>query len=192
MNMFRSLPMVLLSLSLLACGCQKASEGSDPAVATPAAVISASPVPQPELTPGKIKAGVGIEGVSLGQTKEQVTKTLGTPDEVDSNEYAPGQAYALYYSKGIELIYSNDKLEVIILHAPPEKNWTAAYTGATEQGFGVGSPAADIIKALGEPEPGTPRALRYPKLGIWFRLDADRTASDKTPRAESVQVMKPE
>jgi hypothetical protein len=145
-----------------------------------------------QLTPGKIKAGVGIEGVSLGQPKDEVFKSLGQPEEIDSNEYAPGQTYALYYSKGIELSFTDDKLEMIVLHAPPEAKWTTAYTGGTEQGFGVGTAAEDITKALGEPEAGTPRALRYPKLGIWFRLDADRDATDKTPRAESVQVMKPE
>lgn len=186
------LPTGLLALTLLANGCQEkgASTGGQPVVTPTAQASVASPVV--ELTPGQIQAGVGIEGVSLGQSKEQVIKTLGPPEGEDSNEYAPGQSYALYYSKGIELIYANDKLEVIILHAPPETNWTTAYTGATEQGFGVGTPAEDIVKALGEPEPGTPRALRYPKLGIWFRLDAERTATDRTPRAESVQVMKPE
>ena len=81
---------------------------------------------------------------------------------------------------------------MITLHAPPEAKWTAAYTGATEQGFGVGSSADEIVKALGEPQPGMARALRYPKLGIWFRLDADRDDKGKTPRVESVQVMKPE
>lgn len=185
------LALALLSLSLLACGPRGETSTGAAATGTPVAAASAA-ASQPQLTPGQIKAGVGIEGVSLGQPKAAVVKVLGEPEEVDANEFAPGQTYALYYSKGIELSYSNDKLEMITLHAPPEAKWTTAYTGATEQGFGVGTPAEDIVKALGEPQAGMARALRYPKLGIWFRLDADRGDAGKSPRVESVQVMKPE
>jgi hypothetical protein len=147
-------------------------------------------MPEIALSSGKVRAGKGVDEISLGESKDQVVKALGKPEEVDANEFAPGQTYALYYSKGIELSYSNDKLEVITLHSPDDK-WKA-YTGATEQGLGVGSPAADITKALGEPAGSDARALRYPKLGLWFRLDKDLEATGGNARAESLQVMKPE
>lgn len=186
------LALALLSTSLLACGPKGETGTGVVASSTPAPAATSAPGPAPKLNAGQIKAGVGIKEVSLGQPKAEVVKVLGEPEEIDANEFAPGQTYALYYSKGIELSYSNDKLDMITLHAPPEPKWTAPYSGATEQGFGVGSPAEDIVKALGEPEAGMARALRYPKLGIWFRLDGERGEAGKSPKVESVQIMKPE
>lgn len=192
MSKLRFLYSAALVTVVLATGCQRTDQGPvELPLSSPTAAASATRAPV-QLAPGQIKAGVGIEGVSLGQSRTEVVKALGEPEAMDTNEFVPGQAYGLYYGKGIELVYSNDLLESIVLHAPPEKDWPVAYSGATEQGFGVGTPAADIIEALGEPEPGTPRALRYPKLGIWFRLDADHTSTDPAPKVESVQIMKPE
>ena len=183
---------VLLTVALFT-GCQNKApyETVETAPETPtAAQTGAATVAAIPLTPGKVKAGAGVDDIRIGQSKDEVFKSLGQPEEVDSNEFAPGQTYALFYSKGIELIFNNDKVEVITLHAEDAK-WKA-YTGATDQGLGVGSSGEDIIKALGEPAPDMPRALRYPKLGLWFRLDADRDSKEQTPRAESVQVLKPE
>lgn len=136
--------------------------------------------------------GVGFEQVALGQSKDEVVQLLGEPEETDSNEFAPGQTYACYYSKGIELTFSDDKLAVITLQSPNADAKYQTYTGATEQGLGVGTTAQQIVSALGEPSDVDARALRYPKLGVWFRLDAERTDASKTPRAQSVQLMKPE
>lgn len=155
---------------------------------SPASALAAPASPL-ALAAGEVRAGEGLKEVTLEQTKAEVEKALGTPEEVDSNEYAPGQSYALYYSKGIELSYSQDKLAVITLHGADDK-WQA-YTGATKEGLGVGSSAQQIAQALGEPDSGDgPRAMRYRKLGLWFRLDADR-GSDSA-KAESLQVMRPE
>jgi hypothetical protein len=194
MSKLRFLTLAGLATTLLTMGCQQANTnagGAPSPVSSPAAVATPGQA-APHLIPGQIKPGVGIPGVSLGQSRAEIVKSLGEPEAMDSNEFVPGQAYGLYYSKGIELVFSNDVLESIVLHAPPEKDWPVAYGGATDQGFGVGTPATDILEALGAPEPGTPRALRYPKLGIWFRLDADHTSADPVPRVESVQIMKPE
>lgn len=185
----RAAATALLCLSLLATGCKTSTSPSPEGSSVTPSAGSPTPVTQVDLTPGKVKAGIGVEGISLGESKAQVNKTLGAPEETDSNEFAPGQDYALYYKKGIELSFTKDKLEVITLHSPDSK-W-AAYTGATEKGLGVGSAADEIVKALGEPAPDAPRALRYPKLGLWFRLNAERGSSSGA-RAESLQIMKPE
>ena len=170
-----------------------------PAPTAPSSGTSASPGVQATaeatsapvtLAPGEITAGVGIKEIHLDQTKPEIEKAIGAPEEVDSNEYAPGQTYALYYTKGIELSYSEEKLSFITLHGS-EGKWKA-YAGGTKEGLGVGSSAKQISEALGEPDDqgeGS-RAMRYRKLGLWFRLDADR--SSDSAKAESLQVMKPE
>lgn len=183
----------VLLLTLAWTGCTQPPPSPGP-TETPAAVVS-TPVPSaPEvaLTPGKVRPGIGFEEITLGQTREEVTKILGEPEQVDANEFAPGQTYACYYSRGIELTFSNDRLAVITLQSPSADSRYQTYTGATEQGLGVGTAATRIVEVLGEPAPDSPRALRYPKLGVWFRLDAEREATDRTSKAQSVQLMKPE
>ena len=178
----------LAASALLLSACQPATAPAGSTSATPA-TVSATTAPPSTLAKGEILAGKGIKGVSLDQTKTEIEKTLGAPEEVDSNEYAPGVTYALYYSKGIELNYTDDKLNAITLHKADEK-WKA-YSGGTEQGLGVGSTVGEISSALGEPDQGEgARALRYRKQGLWFRLDDDKTSD--SARAESLQVMKPE
>lgn len=183
-----------LFLSLLPlAGCRNSADTPAPVATSPAAsAASASPVPQVELTPGRIETGIGFDGIKLGESKEQVFKVLGQPQETDANEYVPGQTYALYYDKGIELSFAEDKLAVITLQSPNADPKYKTFMGATTAGLGVGTSAEEIIKALGEPAPDSPRALRYPNLGVWFRLDADRGDTSTTPRAQSVQIMKPE
>lgn len=189
----RALATALLTAVLPLSGCRTTSDGPTPVATAPGpAAATASPVPQVELTPGRIQAGEGFDQVKLGQTKEQIFQTLGQPQETDANEYVPGQTYACYYDKGIELSFAEDKLAVITLQSPSADPKYQTFAGATAEGLGVGSPAEEIVKALGEPAPDSPRALRYPKLGVWFRLDADRGESGATPRAQSVQLMKPE
>lgn len=182
-------------LGLLAVGalfltsCQPASVPTSGTSSTPSVQVTATAAPV-ALTSGEITAGVGIKEIQLDQTKPEIEKAMGAPEEVDSNEYAPGQTYALYYSKGIELSYSEEKLSFITLHGTDGK-WKA-YPGGTKEGLGVGSSAKQIAEALGEPDDqgeGS-RAMRYRKLGLWFRLDAER--SSDSAKAESLQVMKPE
>lgn len=183
--------LAILTAFSLCQGCNKhdlpaASVSETPPTSTPTSAL----VPTVELTPGKIKPGVGIENIELGQEKKDVEKILGKPEAEDSNEFAPGQTYVLYYSKGIELSYNKDKLEVITLHSTDD-SWSY-YSGGTDNGLGVGSPSSQIVKALGEPTgQSTSRALRYSKLGLWFRLASDRSSSTDPP-AETLQIIKPE
>ncbi len=175
--------------ALFLTSCQPASVPTPGTSSTPVVQASATTSPV-ALTSGEITAGVGIKEIQLDQTKPEIEKALGAPEEVDSNEYAPGQTYALYYSKGIELSYSEEKLSFITLHGTDGK-WKA-YAGGTKEGLGVGSSAKQIAEALGEPDDqgeGS-RAMRYRKLGLWFRLDAER--SSDSAKAESLQVMKQE
>lgn len=189
----RAVATTLLLATLTLSGCQEQGKTADEPVSnTSSPTSSVASAPTAELTPGKVKAGQGVESISLGLSKAQVTKILGAPEEVDANEFSPGQTYACYYAKGIELSFANDKLSVITLQSPSSDPKYQTYAGATEQGLGIGSTADQIIESLGEPAPDTPRALRYPQLGLWFRLDNDRGAPGKTARAQSVQVMKPE
>ena len=182
--------LTLAVAGLLLSSCQPGSTPSESGVSpTPGERVESTTTAPSSLTAGEILAGQGIKDVSLGQSKTEVEKVLGAPEEVDSNEYAPGQTYALYYSKGIELSYSQDKLNVVTLHGNDDK-WKA-YTGGTKEGLGVGSSARQISEALGEPDQGeAPRAMRYRKQGLWFRLDAERDSD--SAKAESLQVMKPE
>ncbi len=185
----RLLTWAVTGMLLSSCQPGSAPTGND-ASPTPNEQVATTATPLSSLIAGEILAGQGIKDVGLDQNKTEVEKVLGAPEEVDSNEYAPGQTYALYYSKGIELSYSQDKLNVITLHGNNDK-WKA-YTGGTKEGLGVGSSAQQISEVLGEPDLGetSPRAMRYRKQGLWFRLDADR-GSDSA-KAESLQVMKPE
>lgn len=176
---------VLLALAVATQGCQKATP-PEPQEAYP----TPTPAVQVDLEAGKVLPGVGLDTIKLGQSQKEVTTALGEPEELDNNEFAPGQVYVLYYSQGIELTFADDKLEVITLHSPTAK-WKA-YTGATSEGVGVSSSQEDIVKALGEPAADDSRALRYPKLGLWFRLDGDRGTTDRAVRAETLQVMKSE
>ncbi len=176
---------LLLLVAITTQGCQKATQ-PEPEAAYP----TPTPAAQVVLEPGKVSPGVGLDTIKLGQSQKDVIALLGEPEERDNNEFAPGQLYVLYYSQGIELTFADDKLEVITLHSQTAK-WKA-YAGATSEGVGVGSSQDDIVKALGEPAADDTRALRYPKLGLWFRLDGDRGTTDRTVRAETLQVMKPE
>lgn len=188
----RTLAAALLSAVVGLSGCQQ-TPAPVTGDTTPSPVSSTpSPIPVVDLVPGKIKVGIGFEDVALGQTKEEVFKALGEPEETDANEFAPGQTYACYYSKGVELTFADDKLAVITLQSPNADAKYQTYTGATEEGLGVGTSAEEIVKSLGEPADVDARALRYPKLGVWFRLDTERGDTEKAPRAQSVQVMKPE
>ena len=167
--------------SFLISGCTKDS---------PEVYKTPDPVARVELTPGVIEPGKGISKVRLGQSQKEVEAVLGAPNELDTNEYSPGQVYALYYQRGIELVYADSKLEAITLHSA-EKKWSA-FTGGTADGLGVGSTAAEILEKMGEPEEDSPKALRYQKLGLWFRLDSDKSATDRTARAHTVTISAPE
>ncbi len=165
---------LLLALGLLLAGCPQ-----QPATTTP--TPAATPSVQPKS--GDILPGEGVGELRLGQTKEEVEKLLGEPQERDANEFAPGTTYGLYYRKGLELTYQDEKLAAIVLHRE-EKQWSA-YPGATSDGLWVGSDPAEVTKVLGPPPEDNSRALRYPKQGLWFRLD-------DAGKVESLSILGPE
>lgn len=180
----KNLLVALVSCAILLTGCQKAESPS------PSAVASAAPAPQVELQAGLVAAGEGLKEVKVGQDRAEVEKSLGEPSAVDSNEFVKGQTYALYHAKGIELAYQDDKVQAITLHTK-DKDW-AAYTGAVKEGVGPGSTAEQIVAALGEPDEKTAQALRYPKLGLWFRLNKDQKSKSGPAWAETLSVQAPE
>lgn len=171
----RSFHILLLGLGLLLVGCP-----TQPATTpSPAAPTSQS---LPTQT-GDILPGEGVGELRLGQSKEEVEKILGEPQERDANEFAPGTTYGLYYRKGLELTYKDEKLAAIVLHR--EENQWSAYPGATSEGLWVGSQPEEVIKALGKPPEDNSRALRYPTQGLWFRLD-------DSGKVESLSILAPE
>ncbi|MEW6284052.1 MAG: hypothetical protein AB1758_35895, partial [Candidatus Eremiobacterota bacterium] len=95
----------------------------------------------PGPAPGKIVPGQGIAEVKLGASRQQVEGKLGAPEDTDRNEFNPRDTYALYYSKGIEITYTNDKVAMITLH-PAHEQWKA-YQGSTKEGLWVGSSPAE-------------------------------------------------
>ncbi len=181
---------VLVSLTVfLLAGCQQTAESGSSGAATPKAAESA-PAPQVQLTPGLVQPGVGAGGVKLGQSRAEVEKVLGTPSEVSPNEYVAGQVFCLHQDKGVELVYQDDELAAMHLHAKQE-NWPNGFNGAVEEGVGPGSSAGEILERLGQPDESKPQALLYSKKGLIFRLNR---ASDSTEGswATTVSVQAPE
>lgn len=165
----------------LTVGCQNPAQ---PSTAETARVESV------QLTPGGLQAGLGIKEIKLGQKKSEVEKELGQPGATDSNEFVKGQTYLLYHDKGIELTLQDDVVEMITVHAK-HKEWSA-YAGGLTEGVGPGSTAQEVVKALGPAEEDSPRALKYPAKGLWFRFDANREGDGSNTRVESVSVIAPE
>lgn len=110
--------------------------------------------------------------MAIGQARADVEKVLGNPSEVSPNDYVAGQVFSLYKERGMELVYQDDKLAALHLHAP-QKDWPAGFSGAIEEGVGPGSTAMEILEKLGEPDEKKPQALLYTKKGLVFRLDKD-------------------
>ena len=163
-----------LCLSLLLFACPGDGPKSTPTAAPTKAVSQKV---------GDVAPGQGVGEIQLGQTSAEVEEALGPPQERDANEFSPGMTYALYYRKGLELTYKDDKLVAIVLHR--EKEQWSAYPGATEDGLWVGSTPEEVKELLGPPPEDNKRALRYPKHGLWFRLD-------DTGQVDTLSVLEPE
>ncbi len=132
--------------------------------------------PQAPTTPAlpvTIQAGEGVEQVSLGETKADIEQRLGEPEERDINEFAPSSSYSLYHSKGLELVFADDVLEMIVCH-PSDQEWTG-YGGATKEGLSVHSTRENVVAALGTPAEESPQSLNYESQGIWFRFTPEGT-----------------
>ncbi len=122
-----------------------------------------------------IVPGKGIPEASLGATRAQVEAKLGPPQDLDRNEFRPSDVYALYYSRGIELVYTNDRVSMITLH-PADKQWKP-YAGATREGLSVLSKPADVPKMMGQPSAARDGVLNYAKLGLVVQIKNNRIDS---------------
>lgn len=118
-----------------------------------------------------IVPGKGIPEATLGMTRKQVEAKLGAPQDVDRNEFN-GDFYALYYSRGIELVYKNDVLMMIALHGP-DKQWKP-YAGATKEGVSVMTNPAAIPKMLGNPAASKEGVLNYASRGLLIQVKSNR------------------
>ncbi len=175
---------LILTLGLLVgcqAGPQESRQASDPTPPTKE-ILKAE-----ERTPGELLVGVGLKNLHLGATRGEVLEKFGPPSETDENEFVPGQSFFLYHSLGLELTFSGETLEVITLHGN-DSPWKA-YTGATDEGLGIGSSAEDILTLLGPPTETVPQALRYPEVGILFRLDGDYRDDPGSATVESISIL---
>lgn len=137
--------------------------------------------------PGEVQMGVGLKSLPLGVSQAEVLEKLGPPSETDENEFVPGQSFFLYHHLGLELTFNGENLEVITLHGR-DSPWET-YTGATDEGLGIGSSAAEILTQLGPPPETVAQALRYPELGIWFRLDGDYRDNPESVNVETFSIL---
>lgn len=129
-------------------------------------LLIATALAAPLITPGK-----GIPEASLGEARKSVEKKLGAPQDTDRNEFN-GDVYALYYSRGIELVYTNDKLSMITLHGP-DKQWKP-YPGATKEGLSVATPPGNVPKILGAPNASKEGVLNYMSRGLVIQVKNNR------------------
>lgn len=185
-NVFCCLLLSLFLFAASACN-QPASVDKTPTAGSPATSPTAVAVQDeaaPEAGKGELKPGIGVAKVALGQSKDEVEKVLGEPQDRDINEFSKGQSFSLYYEKGMELSFNDDKLAMITLHRAGEQ-WKDGYRGSTDEGIWVGSSPASVEAALGSPSKKLDRALQYDDLGLWFRLDGDG-------RVESISVIPPQ
>ncbi|MFL5340176.1 MAG: LolA family protein [Gemmataceae bacterium] len=123
----------------------------------------------------ELKPKVGIGPVTFGMTKEQVIEKLGKPDRSDPKELTldyTSRGYAITVSpqRGMQgvLCYTQATFAIKVKD----------FAGKTTEGIAMGTKAADIIKAYGEPDAketddGTTR-LSYRKLGLEFTLASDK------------------
>lgn len=165
--------MVVAALLLAGCSGGGGTAGGTP---TPTAAAATG------LTKGSgtIVAGQSLDNVKLGEAKAQVEKDLGEPTERDTG-FSKSQTYSLYKDKGLELVYDDDKVAMIVAHA--EEGWTP-YTGATADGLWVGSTKEEIIKTLGPPKEDPGKALDYTAKGIWFTFQDNG-------RVETIRIIPP-
>ena len=144
-------------LSLAACS-EKAGSDSAGSAGTNAAMVI-----EPNLSVGKIQAGM---------TMEQVIAALGEPGRRTANslEY-PGLGLAVMPGPDgvVQVVMCGD---VTGLNGP----FVKAFTGRTREGIGMTSTRDEVIKAFGEPAGDEKmrfglESMNYPSLGLTFTLE---------------------
>lgn len=113
--------------------------------------------------PGKIRPGVGVEGIRLGDSRETVVAILGPPTTVgDVIGFYRGWRHYSYLeggriSQGGELSLTFAFIENGIDYGPVDLIIGGpAYRGKTREGIGIGSFLTEVHTAY-----GTPEAVQY-------------------------------
>jgi hypothetical protein len=96
----------------------------------------------------RIVFGDSIEGVHIGDSKEEVLKTLGEPDHMLRGDFP-----------GVSLRYEQGKLAGMAVTIWTETGdgvkhvrVAAPYDGATGAGLGIGSPRSEVHEQIGQPD----------------------------------------
>ena len=161
------------------------------ATAATAAAASASEAPLPPLAPTAIVPGKGITGVTVGMTRDAVTKLVG-PCEREITE-GPTVSCLLPHL-GMEVVYKDGKVVRVGLYGAGRERTIDTRTsvrfrqfvGATPDGIELGMRADDANAKLGKPAGRraplsalmtregsiTMEIWDYPKLGLSLEIDA--------------------
>ncbi len=151
-----------LVLTLAAAGCSETSDQFTGDVA----ITNAPMVIEPNLSVGKVRAGL---------TVQQVVAELGEPQR--------RTATALEYPRlGLAVMPGPDGLAQVVMCGDVTGltgPFVRAFTGRTKEGIGMNSTRQEIVKAYGEPTQsekmrGGIESLKYQPLGITFTLERDR------------------
>jgi outer membrane lipoprotein-sorting protein len=124
----------------------------------------------------EVKPNVGLGPVTFGMTKDQVIEKLGKPDKIDQKGMALD-----YLSRGYSILVSPQR-GVMMINCYTQATFIVKvkdFAGKMKDGLDMGASAADIKKALGEPdssevEEGTTRLTYRKKLGMEFTLFNDK------------------
>jgi hypothetical protein len=111
----------------------------------------------------QIKPGTSYGPISLGQSLTQAEQSLGAPIQSRPSQSDPESSLKTYAKNVLLLV--NGKKKVIGI--------TVFQNGAsTPEGVGVGSPIAQVRKALGAGLPRGSGQIAYPSRGIGFAYDS--------------------
>ena len=119
--------------------------------------------------PGVIVPGVCIDGVKLGDSREQVEKLLGEPSGGGladglyrawrTYSYRPpgrtdGLGFSIYFIEEKDLSWG--PVDMLQVHEP--------YDGKTPEGIGIGSTLEETLKVYGEPDYSAENELKNGKI----------------------------
>lgn len=117
--------------------------------------------------PGKIRPGIGVEGIRLGDSRETVVAILGPPTTAgDVIGLYRGWRHYSYIEGG--RVGQGGQLKLQFAFIEDDKNYGpvdlivvgSAYRGETREGIGIGSSLAVVRRAYGNPD----TVLSWPDL----------------------------
>jgi hypothetical protein len=116
---------------VIATGCS----GQKPLTEIQEAVLEARSRP-----PILVAPNAGVDVLEKGMNRQQAEAAMGKPEKIDGTN---GQFW-YYPSRGLNVVFGNDGLLLIIRCVPP-------FAGVTKQGIGIGSTRAELLAAYGNP-----------------------------------------